>query len=135
MLPKACSDEPRQKLGGFVIDLDDGEFPTVGEAANGLVLGRLLMVHRARLRIELRIDERKPATGLEPSPYEGKEGIDPIARNMAKPESGEDGVHRPVGLGPRIADMEMRPELVSDEALPSLIQRSGGSVVERELAL
>ena len=59
----------------------------------------------------------------------------PGARDVAQPEAGEDGIDLPIGLGPRVAHVEVRAQPVRDEALAGALERRGGPVVERQLAL
>ena len=57
------------------------------------------------------------------------------ARHVAQPEPGEERVDRPVRLGPRVADVQVRPQAMRDQALACPIERGRRAVVERQLAL
>ncbi len=64
-----------------------------------------------------------------------EEVVEPVARDVAQPEAGEHGVDLPIGLGPRVAHVEVRPQPVRDEALAGALERRRRPVVERQLAL
>ena len=93
------------------------------------------MVGRARLRVGQRVDEGERPARLEPAPDDRQERVEPGARDVAQPEAGEHGVDLAVGLGPRVADVEVRPQAVGDEALAGTVERRLVAVVQRQLAL
>ena len=59
----------------------------------------------------------------------------PGSRDVAQPEPADERVDLPIRLGPRVADMEVGAEAVSDKPLASALERGLGGVIEGELAL
>ncbi len=73
--------------------------------------------------------------GLSQPPDEPQERVEAGAGDVAQPEAGEHGVHRAVGLGPRVTDVEVGAESMRDQTFACAIERRRRRVVERELAL
>jgi hypothetical protein len=93
------------------------------------------MVDGPRSFVRQRIDECERPAWLQPATDDRKELEEPGPRDVAQPEAGEDGIDLPIGLGPGVAHVEVRPELVRDEALTCALERRRRPIVERELAL
>ena len=55
-------------------------------------------------------------------------------RHVAQPEAHEQGIGRRLRLGPRVADVEMGPQVVRDQALAGELERRLGRVVAPQLA-
>ena len=133
---KPASAQRRLELAGLVVDLDDRELAAVVEAADGRVVGGRRVVGGARLRIRQRVDERERPAGLEPATDDRRGTSSSLAaRDVAQPEAGEDGVDLPIGLGPRVAHVEVRPQACATSRSRARSSGAGVAVVERQLAL
>ena len=106
---KSRAGESGLELGRLVVDLDDRELAAVVEPPHRAIVGRRGVVRSARLRILERVDECECATGLQPPPNDPEERLEVVARDVAQPETGKDGVDLSVALGPRVANVDVRP--------------------------
>ena len=120
---------------GRVEDLGDRERPPVGQGPlDGRRVGRRPMAVRRGRRVEARVDEGERAAGHEPAPGEGEERGEALPWHVAQPEAHEQGVGRELRLGPRVADVEVGPQVVRDQALAGELERRLGRVVAPQLA-
>ena len=119
-----------------VVDLDDRELAAVVEPTDGPVVGRGRVVGGAGRRIGQRVDEREPAAGLAASAGRGRGTRRSRSRSTWLSQNPVNSASAtPIRLGPRVADVEVGPQPVRDEALAGAIEGRRRRVVQRQLAL
>ncbi len=145
---KPASQEPIGELGRLVEDLDDPELAPVGQATPD-DLGRRRprgarragRQSRAGWSIAPELGSGRESTkakvppGLSQRRTRARNPGRPGARDVAQPEPAEDRVHLAVRLGPGVADVEVGPQPMGQQALAGEVEWRLGRVVAGEAAL